>query len=118
MKLKNLCAKQTVMSIHGLCFDEGMSGRCGIECRGLDDCDERGNIIDDAIENGVSADELIDLGIFDSYIEMYEYGILHKYLKNKIIGEFRLGVLRAQNKFEFNEEEYFKDALAKYEENL
>lgn len=23
------------MSIHGLCFDEGQSGRCGWECRAL-----------------------------------------------------------------------------------
>lgn len=29
------------MSVHGICFDEGQSGNCGLECRGFLDgeCD-------------------------------------------------------------------------------
>ena len=99
------------MSIHGICFDNGMSGRCGIECEVLADCDERLNIIDDAILNGMSADELIDLEVFIDDVEIYDAGLFNEYLINKYIGEFRLGILRAQTKFEFNENEILQNAI-------
>lgn len=51
------------MSIHGICFDEGMSGNCGLECRGFLDmeCD----IVDEVVEgcaDSMTQDDWIDLG--------------------------------------------------------
>ena len=100
------------MSIHGICFDNGMSGNCNVECEILADCDERLNIIDDAILNGYTADDLLDLEVFDNDLEMYKCGIFHEYLLNKYIGEFRRAVLKAQNKFEFNEYDFLEKQLA------
>ena len=99
------------MSIHGICFDNGMSGKCGIECEILKDCDEKLNIIDDAILNGTTADELLDLEVFIDDLEIYDAGLFHEYLINKYIGEFRLGILRAQTKFEFNLNEILQNAI-------
>jgi len=101
------------VSIHGICFDEGNSGRCGLECRGLDDCDERENIIDDAISNGITFNELLDLEIFTDDAEIYELGLGGSYLIDKYIGEFRLAVLKAQTKFKFNEEAYLIELIYK-----
>ena len=106
------------MSIHGICFDNGMSGRCGIECEILKDCDEKLNIIDDAIVNGITADELLDLDLFDNDLEMYKSGLFTEYLKTKYIGDFRLAVLRAQTKFKFNEIEFLEKQLADNSEQV
>ena len=101
------------MSIHGICFDNGMSGRCGIECEAIIDCDEKLNIIDDAILNGYTAEDLLDLDVFDNDKEIYESGLLREYLRDKYIGEFRLAVLRTQTKFKFDEKEFLEKLIYK-----
>lgn len=66
------------MSIHGVCFDEGQSGRCGLECRGFlgGECD-----------------------IADEIVEISKEGLL-----TEKFGELRLAILRSQTKYEFDEQ--------------
>ena len=69
------------MSIHGICFDEGQSGHCGIDCRGISlrECgitDEIAiNALDWEIQNNIDA-----------------VGVL-------ILGAVRYNVMKAQTKF-------------------
>ena len=65
------------MSIHGICFDEGQAGRCGLECEGFLN---------------------YECEIPDEIIEIFKEQVLVEKF-----GELRLAVLRAQTKFEFNE---------------
>jgi len=79
------------MSIHSLCFNEGQSGRCGLLCRAFNegDCD----IEDEIFENTPD-------------LELYYSGYGDDYLFNKYIGEFLMGVMMAQTKFEFDYDDY------------
>lgn len=61
------------MSIHGICFDEGQSGNCGLECRGFLDG---------------------ECTIPDEIVEAFKDEVLEEYL-----GAFRLGVYRAQSNY-------------------
>jgi len=81
------------MSIHGHCFDTGMSGRCGQECEvfqgiyveDMDECPERITVLsnidhDLAIEANneeyVSDEELFNDGRFDEYLMIKFFGEL------------------------------------------
>ena len=53
------------MSIHGVCFDEGQSGNCGLECKGLADNE---CTIEDEILINYSFSDIYDNGGFDEYL--------------------------------------------------
>jgi len=67
------------VSIHGICFDEGQSGNCGIECRGFlnGECDVASELIENCKE---------------------------ELLQKKFGGELGIAVIRAQTKYEFDEQ--------------
>ena len=77
------------MSIHGICFDEGQSGRCGLEGRGFESgqCDIPDEIIEQCTD------------------DIREELLLHKF------GALKLAVARAQTKIEFDEDKVIKEML-------
>ena len=81
------------VSIHGICFDEGQAGNCGVECKGLQggECDIEDEMFEDIPDK-----------------ELFDYGLADEYLIEKYIGEFRLNILMAQTKFEFNLDDFLK----------
>jgi len=74
-------------SIHGICFDEGQSGNCGLECRGL--LSNQCEIEDEMLESC-------------SFNEIYDTGEFIDYLIDKFIGEFRMQIFMQQTKIEFD----------------
>lgn len=78
------------MSVHGVCFDEGLSGNCGLECRGF-------------IDNDCSIPD----EIAEHYIDEYREELLVYRL-----GELRLAVARSQNVVEFDEEEELRKMVS------
>lgn len=76
------------MSIHGICFDEGQSGNCGIECRGF-------------LNRECSiADEIVD--VFKEELLTERFGVL------------RLAILRKQSKIPFDEAAILKEIAKDY----
>jgi len=57
------------MSIHGECFDTGMSGKCGYECEVFQEgkCEEVGDLLDNIVHSGYSIQEQVEL------LKMYEH---------------------------------------------
>lgn len=52
------------MSVHGVCFDEGMNGNCGLECRGFveGECNIAMEIVEVCFDNVTEDDwEVLDL---------------------------------------------------------
>ena len=74
------------MSIHGICFDEGTTGNCGIKCRGFP---EECPIKEEMFEN---IDDL----------ELLEYGKGDDYLIEKYVGSFKLAIFEAQTQIKFD----------------
>jgi len=50
------------MSIHGVCFDEGNSGNCGLYCEGHQsyECTIPDEILEHALEDGEDKDEILE----------------------------------------------------------
>ena len=70
------------VSIHGICFDEGQSGNCGMECKGFMNgkCDMAEEIIENCREE----------------------------LMKEEYGDLRLEILRQQTVIKFSEDKQFK----------
>ena len=79
------------MSIHGICFDEGMSGRCGLDCRGFND------------NECPDPEEILDNHTFN---EIYDHGGFEDYLIEKFIPTLTLEIIRQQTKYDIDEYGY------------
>ena len=76
------------MSRYGICFDEGMSGHCGLECRGHEE--NECTATEEILEN-CSYNDILDNGQFDEYlIEKYIPIMTQEIIKQQTVRDYTL----------------------------